>query len=192
MKKARGSVLTAAILTLCFFCIVVGQGFDSLPHFEQPVLITTAGQSADLQIAGVLAKRAGLEASLSKNAASQKDLEGKKTLALVIGVSMKGLGAAGLDLDQERIRVKGLIAAAQREAVPLLCLHLGGEARRGKLSDQMIQEFLPHAQMAIVVGPGNEDGLFTKICTDKNIPFLEVERISDVQEPLKKIFAPTG
>ena len=160
---------------------------ESLLRFEQPILITSAGQSADVQIGGVLAKRAGLIATLSKNATHQ-ELAGKKTLVLVIGVSMKGLGAAGLDLDQEKSRVRGLIEEAQRKRIPLLCFHLGGEARRGELSDQMIEACLPHAQMVIVVKSGNKDGLFTQICAQKNIPILEVDRTADVQKSLGDIF----
>jgi hypothetical protein len=175
------------ISVLTIFFIPENQA-ESLPRFEQPILITSAGQSADVQIGGVLIKRTGLMATLSKNA-TYRELEDNKTLALVIGVSMKGLGAAGLDLDQENTRVKGLIEEAQKKDIPILCLHLGGEARRGELSDQMIRAFLPYAQLVIVLKSGNKDGLFTKICTEKNIPILEVERAIDVQNPLKDIFA---
>jgi hypothetical protein len=191
MKK-NGITLFMTVLLMSFpICLRSGQSAESFPRFEQPLLITSAGQSADVQIAGVLAKRAGITANLVKDATGQ-DLEDKKSLALVIGVSMKGLGAAGLDLDQEKTRVMALISEAQKRDIPLLCLHLGGEARRGELSDQMIQDFLPYAQMVIIVESGNKDGLFTKICTEKNIPFLEVTRTSDVQEPLKNIFTPNG
>jgi hypothetical protein len=185
MKKGLMSLLiaTSALLN----CFLSRSSAESHPRFEQPILITSAGQSADVQIGGVLAKRGGLTATLSKNATYQ-ELADKKTLALVIGVSMKGLGAAGLDLDQEKTRVRALIEEAQREGIPLLCLHLGGEARRGELSDQMIHAFLPYAQMAIVVKSGNKDGLFTKICAEKNIPLLEVARTSEVQKALKDIF----
>ena len=185
MKKSLLSLLIA--IPALLNCLFSGNNAESLPRFEQPILITSAGQSADVQIGAVLAKRGGLAATLSKNA-SHQDLDDKKTLALVIGVSMKGLGAAGLDLDQEKTRVRTLIEEAQRKGIPLLCLHLGGEARRGELSDQMIQTFLPYAQMAIVVKSGNKDGLFTKICAEKNIPLLEVDRTSEVQKPLKDIF----
>ena len=160
---------------------------DTLPRFEQPLLITSAGQSADVQIAGVLAKRAGLSAVLSKKA-NGEELESIKTVALVIGVSMKGLGAAGSDPDQEKTRVMSLIEAARGKNIPLLCFHLGGEARRGELTDQMIEAFIPQAQMVIVVKSGNKDGLFTQICTAKNIPLIEVEKTVDAQEPLQKIF----
>lgn len=188
MKKNGISVFMIAILVLLSICINPGECAKSLPQFQQPLLITSAGQSADVQIGGVLAKRAGLSATLSKNATPQ-DLEEIKTLALVIGVSMKGLGAAGLDLEQEKSRVRELIDEAHNRDIPLLCLHLGGESRRGELTDQMIQDFLPQAQMVIVVKSGNKDGLFTTICMEKNIPFLEVERTSEVLEPLKNIFA---
>jgi hypothetical protein len=102
---------------------------------------------------------------------------------------MKGLGAAGSDPEQEKTRVMALVEAAQAKNIPLLCLHLGGEARRGELTDQMIELFVPRAQMAIVVKSGNADGLFTKICTEKNIPLIEVEKTVDAQKPLQQIFS---
>jgi hypothetical protein len=184
-KNAMSPIILVLAVSICFFA---GSSVKSFPRFEQPILITSAGQSADVQIGRVLIKRASLLATLSKNATHQ-DLGDKKTLILVIGVSMKGLGAAGLDLDQEKNRVRALIKEAQRKGIPLLCLHLGGDARRGELSDQIIQAFLPDAHMVIVVKSGNTDGLFTRICTEKNIPLLEVERTVDVQKPLEDIFA---
>jgi hypothetical protein len=191
MKKTGTFMLMIFALIMLFIGIYSGESAESLPRFQQPLLITSAGQSADVQIAGVLAKRAGLTSQLSKNATYQ-ELGEAKTLVLVIGVSMKGLGAAGLDLDQEKTRVMELIEETQKRGIPILCLHLGGEARRGEISDNAIQDFLPYAQMVIVVKSGNKDGLFTKICTDKNIPLLEVDRTADVQEPLKSMFGPKG
>jgi hypothetical protein len=180
-------ILSSAAL-ICFF---PGYGEEDRPRFEQPILLTSAGQSADVQIAGVLAKRAELTATLSKHA-THKDLAGHKTLVLVIGVSMKGLGAAGLDLEQEKTRIRELIEEARKKDIPLLCLHLGGEARRGDLSDQMIKTFLPYAQTAIVVKSGNKDGLFTKICTENDTPLHEATRTGEVQNPLKALFSGTS
>lgn len=186
MRKHLFVLLTVFTVVTAPFSFPDGTKEDT-PRFEQPLLITSAGQSADVQIAGVLAKRAGLTSTLSK-AASEKDLTNMKTLVLVIGVSMKGLGAAGLDLSQETERVKGLVDAARGQNMPLLCLHLGGEARRGALTDQMITAFLPFARMAIVVKSGNADGLFSRICEENNIPLLEVERTADAVEPFLQAF----
>jgi hypothetical protein len=188
MKKCLLSLLT--VLAMAMVCLSVPEETrEDWPRLEQPLLITSVGQSADVQIAGVLAKKAGLAATLSK-AASEEELGNIRTLVLVIGVSMKGLGAAGLDLDQETSRVNRLIDAAQNQNISLLCLHLGGEARRGTLSDQLLTTFLPFARMVIVVKSGNKDGLFTRICGEENIPLLELERTLDAVDPLKTLFQP--
>ena len=169
------------------FLLVPGRGGQAEGIFEQPLLITSAGQNAEVQIAAVLAKRAGLNYTLSKQATAA-DLENMKTLVLVLGTSLKGLGAAGLDIDKERDRVIALIAAAQKIQIPLFCLHLGGEARRGQQTDDLIAEVLPLARMLIVVKSGNSDGFFTKLCQSKNIPLIEVEKTADAQGPLQKAF----
>jgi hypothetical protein len=179
----------SVILPWLSFIILLlpASGQETAGIFEQPLLITSAGQNAEVQIAAVLAKRAGLNFTLSKQATAA-DLENMKTLVLVLGASLKGLGAAGLDMDKERERVIALITVAQKIQVPLLCLHLGGETRRGQQTDDLIAEVLPLAKMLIVVRSGNSDGFFTKLCQPKNIPLIEVEKTADAQVPLQKAF----
>jgi hypothetical protein len=186
MKK-RLFVALVALFLACSMILSSQDRQQTSGLFEQPLLITSAGQNAEVQIAAVLAKRARLEYTLSKFATA-KDLENVKTLALVMGASLKGLGAAGLDMDKERERVTALVAEAQKRNIPILCLHLGGESRRGQQTDELISTFLPLAKMALVVKSGNSDGIFTKICQEKNIPLLEVEKTVDALEPLQKAF----
>ncbi len=174
-------------LFLSYGSIGAEESFRQEPKFYQPVLITSAGQSAEVQIASVLAKRADLNTTLVKSA-SARDLAGTKTLVLSLGASLKGLGSAGLDVEEEKNRVIRLLAAAREQNIPVICLHLGGESRRGRLSDDFITRFLPEAQMAIVVKSGNQDGLFTRICQKHDIPLFEVERAVDAGEPLKSAF----
>jgi hypothetical protein len=180
-------LVLALSLMVSQVCFATKNGGDERPQFELPNLITSVGQSADVQMASVLSKRAGLNSELKKTATLQ-DLEGVKTLTLVIGASLKGLGAAGIDVDQEKERVRTLIAEAKKRDIPLLCLHLGGDARRGQLTDQLIAEFLPLSQMAIIVKSGNFDGFFSNICDEENIPLVEVEKTVDVLIPLKNAF----
>jgi hypothetical protein len=186
MKK-RLFVALVALFLACSMILSSQSGQQTAGLFEQPLLITSAGQNAEVQIAAVLAKRTGLNYTLAK-LATAKDLENMKTLVLVMGTSLKGLGAAGLDMDKERERVTGLVAAAQKRNIPILCLHLGGESRRGQQTDELISEFLPLARMALVVKSGNMDGIFTRICQEKNIPLVEVEKTVDVLAPLQKAF----
>ena len=157
--------------------------------FDQPLLITSVGQSPDVQLAVVLAKRAGLEHTLVKMA-TDKDVAGAKTIALVLGASLKGLGAAGVDTAKEKARVKGLLAEAARRTIPVLGLHLGGDQRRGELTDELVAEFLPAAKMALIVKSANKDGLFSKVCRAANIPLVEVEKTADAAEVLRTVFRP--
>lgn len=164
-----------------------GQAAETAALFEQPLLLTSAGQNAELQIAGVLAKRAGLTYKISKLALPQ-ELQGMKTLVLVLGASMKGLGSAGLDLAKEKDRVASLLAACRKNKIPILCLHLGGDVRRGEQTDEFIAAFLPSAAAAVVVKSGNADKVFSKICDEKKIPLIEVDKAADALESLKKLF----
>ncbi len=91
-------------------------------------------------------------------------------------------------MTKEKERVNLLIEEAQKKTVPLLCLHLGGEARRGPLSDELISAFLPFAKMAIVVKSGNKDGFLSGICEKHDIALVEVEKTADVLTPLKDAF----
>lgn len=184
-EKTHAALITLGILLA--FAAVPAHCQETTAIFEQPMLITSAGQNAEVQIAAVLAKRAGLNYTLSKQATAA-DLQNMKTLVLVLGTSLKGLGAAGLDLDKERERVMSLITAAQKNQLPVVCLHLGGESRRGQQTDDLITETLPLAKMLIVVKSGNGDGFFTKICQSKGIPLIEVEKTADAQLPLQKAF----
>jgi hypothetical protein len=189
MRKNIFTVLT--LVTLPGFIVASTEvPTEVLAIFEQPLLITSAGQSAEVQLATVLAKKAGLNYALSK-LATGKELENTKTLVLVLGASLKGLGAAGLDVPKEKARVEELVAEAQKKNIPILCLHLGGESRRGELSDSLTFPFLPFAKMAIIVRSANKDGLFTKICQEKKIPLVEVEKMVDAVEPLKAAFKAT-
>ena len=158
-----------------------------LPQFSPPALITSAGQSAEVQLAAVIAKRAGVEATLVKMA-TPENLGENKTLILVLGASLKGLGAAGLDMNQEINRVKTLLDTCQDKKIPIICLHLGGESRRGELSDKIINLFLPQADLALVVRSGNKDELFTRICQTNNIPLILLERPSQAVDHFKEIF----
>jgi len=163
---------------------VMAQGTSA---FRTPILITSAGQSADVTLAGSLCKKAGLEAKVLP-AASVADLKGFKTLMIVAGFSSKGLGAAGTSRDQELERVKAIIAASLEAKLPILTLHIGGKARRGTQSDDFNKLAAESARELIVVKQGNEDGFFTKIAEDRKVKIEVVEKIAGVVAPLGAAF----
>jgi hypothetical protein len=157
------------------------------PKFEQPVLITSAGQSADVILAGMLCKRVKINAR-TVPLAKPSDLKGMKTMIVVAGFSSKGLGAAGISRDDEMERVKGILAAAKAENIPIVMMHLGGKPRRGAQSDDFNKIASEAANHMLVVKAGDDDEFFSKIAANKKIPIELVGKIAETAKPLGLLF----
>jgi hypothetical protein len=112
---------------------------------------------------------------------------GARTLVVVLGGSTKGLGAAGISTDAEIGRARTLLAEAGKLRLTIIGVHVGGEARRGQLSDTFIQAAVPACHYVVVVAEGDKDGFITKLC-GSTIPIDRVERIAKAVEPLRRAF----
>ena len=154
---------------------------------KEPALITSAGQSADIQMVKVLMDKNKIAQQFSPRGGIE-DLQKAKSLIIVIGGSTKGMGAAGIDADKEASRIQKLLAKAKELKVPVIGIHVGGKARRGDLSDRFINLVLPQASYLIVVREGDSDEIFSKGASKYGIPITRVDRIADAQEPLKTIY----
>ena len=158
-------------------------------NFERPGFITSAGQTSDAAIVKVLANtrlKLGLDYDI---AAKTQAIENAKTLVLVLGVSNKGLGAAGLSLEQEIERVKNIVAEAIKNNTRIISIHTGGTARRGEASNQVIELCVPVSNVVIVVEGGNNDGFFTSLCEKNNVPLVQVPSIAEAGNVLMSLFA---
>jgi hypothetical protein len=180
MKK---TVIAAVLVFLCG-AAALGQ---ATTKFEQPVLVTSAGQSADVTIAGMLFKKANIPAKAAPMA-KPSDLEGISTLVIVAGFSSKGLGAAGVSREQELDRVKSILAAARQKNLKIVTLHIGGKGRRGTQSDDFSRMSAEVSSYLLVVKQGDEDQFFSKIASEKKVPIELVDKIADAVAPLTKIF----
>jgi hypothetical protein len=154
---------------------------------DPPVLLTSAGQSADLQIVKVLLGRLRIPET-TKTLARPEDLRDVKTLVIAVGGSTKGLGAAGIDADGELARLQALLVRAQEAGVKVLTLHIGGSARRGELSDRFISAVVARSGHVVVVAEGNTDGLFTRLTGQANVALETVDRLADLDGVLRRIF----
>jgi hypothetical protein len=182
----------AALLFCSLFFAAFTAGAQTLnlkaPIAEKPAVLTTSGQSADIEMIKVLLDRAKLPYKLdAKIAASALAATGGKSLILVLGGSSKGLGAAGISAQAEIDRTKALMAEAKQQGMKIIGLHIGGEGRRGELSDKFLVDTVPACDYVIVVADGNKDGLFTKLAGSK-VPLDTVEKITKVSDPLVKAF----
>lgn len=154
---------------------------------EQPILLTSVGQSADVEMVKSMLNKAEIKYTLT-GLATSADIGDAKTLVLAVGGSSKGLGAAGIDADGELKRVNELIAAADEKGLTIIALHIGGEARRGELSDKFIAPSFAKADYAIVVADGDKDGMMVKLGSEAGIPMDVVKSMADVMAPLKAAF----
>lgn len=154
---------------------------------ETPILLTSDGQSADVNVVQTLLKKCEIESDLNATVTAD-DLDGYKTLILAIGGSSKGLGAAGIDENQEMERVNAVIAKAKENGMKIIALHIGGSARRGTLSDKFIPDALKAADAAIIVSEGDADGMMKGIVTEGNIPTAFIDNQVGAIEPLKTLF----
>lgn len=156
------------------------------PRFDKPILLTSAGQSADVTMASTLLKKAQIESTV-KPLAQPSDLAKMRTLIIVAGYSSKGLGAAGISREEEMSRVKALLAAAAKSGVRVLTMHLGGTARRGSQSDDFNRVAAEAAAYLLVVKGGDEDQFFSGIARSRKIPIEVVDKISSAVVPLQSV-----
>lgn len=202
MKKALKGTMTIVLTVLAATLILAGCSSGAATDgaaaagpvrsleaafAEQPILLTSVGQSADVQMVKALIDKTGFTYTMD-NAATADSIGDAKTLVLAVGGSTKGLGAAGIQAEDELARAEALIKAAREKGLKVIALHIGGEARRGELSDKFVNAALPVADYILIVESGNEDGLFTKIASEGDVPMDSVTSISEVGPVLKKAF----
>lgn len=155
---------------------------------QTPAILTSIGQSADVDIVSTLCNKAGLEVETNATLSADDLTADCKTLILAVGGSSKGLGAAGIDENQELERTNALLSKAEELGVTVLAMHTGGSARRGTLSDTFIKPAFEAADIAIVVSEGDSDGLMSGILAQNNTPSAYVAQAADCLATLQTLF----
>ncbi len=188
-RLALALVLVGAAATL------VAQA-PAKPKAQTPVLLTSCGQSPGPARIKVFLQRLGMDYDM-KDTATVKDLAAKpyKSLIIVTGASLKGMGAAGVSMTDEIARVNALMAEAKKKGITIIGAHVEGMERRatgaaaGDNSDeQSIDAVCPKAAFLIVRKDGDEDGRFTAF-QKKNVPVVFFEKNTELNGVLQGIFA---
>ena len=155
---------------------------------QLPAILTSVGQSADVDIVATHCKKIKLDV-YQNNTIKAEELTSKyKTIILAVGGSNKGLGAAGIDADQELARADALIAKAKELGITVIAMHVGGADRRGTLSDSFIKPAFAAADIAIIVESGDTDNLMHDILAGNNTPTSYVAKSSAARDVLKSLF----
>ena len=155
------------------------------------VALTSIGQGPDAMMIKVVMRAIKVTPDYEP-LMKPESLTSQKVLVAVVGGSSKGLGAAGIDKEQEVVRTKALCDAAVAKGMKVLIMHVGGEGRRGSLSDLFIDAAAPYADDMIVVDGGNGDGIFTKFAEAKSITIKTAPNVKGTREPLSAVLAGWG
>jgi hypothetical protein len=169
---------------------------------QLPVLVTSCGQSPGPVKLKVFINKLKLEsvydpkASAAVIASRKKEGTPLRSIIIVTGASLKGMGAAGVSISDEIERIKGLIAQANKENIKVIAAHIEGMSRRaqgaasGDNSDeQSIDAVCPNSSLMIIRKDGNEDGRFTTISKSRKIPMIVFEKNMELEDVLKRLFS---
>lgn len=182
------------VLLLCLLLFVAGlaaaQETSSVKKYPSPFLMTSAGQNPDVLMVKIVAEREKLDFNYEA-LAETGDVQGNKTLLLVMGVSMKGLGSAGIKLDDELARVDRLIGEARSREMSVIGMFAGGAGGRGgrdQLTDSVISHVAPMVDYLVVIKSGDKDGFLKGIAENNSIPLTYMNTIVDMTKIVPQIF----
>jgi len=201
MSKAyRSAALLLAVLFLSAGAVATS-GQDEAVKAETPVLVTSCGQSPGPNTIKVVLQRLKLLGDTEPLATAEtlraKAAEGDpyKTLIIVMGASLKGMGAAGISIEDEIKRAEALIAEARKSGIKVIGAHVEGMKRRAQgaaagdtTDEQSIDAVAPRSDILLIYKEGNSDGRFTVISQARGIPLIEVEKMMDFIPALEKLF----
>ncbi len=178
--------MTALALSLSLTGAGVVSG-QSTPKFSSPILITCTGQTpGSLTLKGFM-DAVGIPSTHDEMVLPSK-MGGYKTMVVVMGASLKGLGAAGIDQAEELERCEMIFKKAKDSGMKIVAAHIEGVARRNAIADKFITPFVPKADFLLVMDEGNQDGLFTKLSQQHNIPMVTFKDFSQLPSILMSMF----
>jgi hypothetical protein len=199
-QAQRAAAVLAAIVLILVPAAVAVHAQEA--RAELPVLITSCGQSNGPTTIKVVMQRLKMPFDIDPMATAAT-LQAKakagtpyKSLIITMGASLKGMGAAGIEIDDELARTAALIAEARKEGVKIIGAHIEGLKRRAQgaaagdtTDEQSIDAVGPNSNILLVYKEGNADGRFTAIAEAKKIPLVEFEKMIDLIPTLEKLFA---
>lgn len=171
---------------------------ENLPILKAPVYVTTCGQSPGALMVGLLMGEVGLAYELidlltADELMSECPVDSMKDFAGVLfvttGTSLKGMGAAGVDVDSEVARCTALIAAARELGMIIIVGQVEGASRRvDEYDEQTITSMSPLADLLITRSDVNEDGYFTTLAEELGLPQIFIDDTLDLEILFPLIF----
>jgi hypothetical protein len=175
VRRKNGRIFAGLVLAAVFLFAAVA--VQAAP-IEPPIAVTTCGQSPGAVMVKMSCAQAKLMPTDSDNKLTADGLRGKgyKTLIITTGTSMKGMGAAGTDVNKEIARIEELVKAAREEGMLVVGAHVEGMARRTDASDEAsIKAVMPLSDLILIIEDSDKDGFFTAYAKELNKPLVVVK-----------------
>jgi hypothetical protein len=187
MKKTMRVLIAVVLAALCVTAAFAYTGASPVKA-QPPILITTAGQGPGGEFVDVLIKRGNITPSRLAAKADVSFLTNQHTLIIVLSSSLKGMGSAGVSINQEMDRINSLITQAKKMGMTVIGCHIEGQARRGGYDEDNINQIAPKVDHLIVRNDGNTDGIFNKIAEKNNIPITFIDKTSELVQVFTEMF----
>ena len=200
MRQSRWMLGPVALVLMSMLGVGPVQAQDVGVVGDTPVLLSSCGQSPGPTFVKLFLGRLGVDHQVLEMATAQDLLDAKaagnpfKSLIIVTGASLKGMGAAGVSMREELIRTEALIAEAKRQGITIIGAHVEGMDRRaqgasaGDNSDeQSIDAVMPMSDVMVVRQDGDEDRRFTVLSESRGIPLVLFEKNMEMGDAFGKV-----
>jgi hypothetical protein len=162
--------------------------FEKAVFPKEPVLITSLGQNPDGLMVRVVLSKIGIENDYLE-LASDADLNHRyHSVVMAVGVSYKGMGAAGLNYNDEINRTRKLVCEAVKKDCPIILAYFGENPGREKRTHQLIKLVAPRSDYIIAKRNETNDKYFTEISRDNKITLLSVDNLAQLENIFKNIY----
>lgn len=164
----------------------------TLPHLPYPIakeraLITVAGQGPEGLIVSQMCDQ--LKIAHTYNYKGKiSDLEGKRSLIVVIGVSKLGMQSVATNFFAEKQRILTLVNKAKEQRMPVIMLYLGKSNRWDKQNKEMLALVGEKSNYMIAISDEYSESFFRKLAEKNKIKFTLVKDIQRVKIPLNSVF----
>jgi hypothetical protein len=156
---------------------------------KEPVLITSLGQNPDGLMVRVVLGKIGIENDYLELASDADLSRHYLSVVMTVGVSYKGMGAAGLNYNDEINRTRKLVSEAVKKDCPIILVYLGENPWREKRTAKLIELVAPHSSYIIIKENNGKDKYFTEIAQEYKITLITFDNLTQLENIFKNIFS---
>ncbi|KUO51964.1 MAG: hypothetical protein APF76_06945 [Desulfitibacter sp. BRH_c19] len=195
--KARVLLITIFMVIIILFFVgcqyAANKNLDyTLPHLPYPIaeeraLITVAGQGPEGLIVSKMCDQLKISNTYGYNSQTD-DLDRRKSLIIVVGVSKIGMDNISTNISEEKKRISDLLAKANDQGIPVIMVYLGKGKRWDEDNKEMLKLVGKDSDYIIAISNKVEEAFFRELANENSIQFTLVKDIQRVKIPLNSVY----